>query len=619
MGFIDFAGSTVVHSVGAWVALAAIMILGPRLGRFDENGKPVRMEGYSLVLSTLGCIILWVGWMGFNGGSTTSGTPGFAHIIFNTIISSVFGGVAAMIIGKIDDGFFRPDAAINGVLGGLVAITAGCDAVTGHGAMIIGATAGIVMHFAHIFLVRICKLDDVVGAIPVHGFCGAWGTIMVAFFATDEILGDMSRWDLFLAQGTGVVVTFAWAFGVSYALIYMLNKFIPIRVSEEHERIGLNTSEHGTTLGTGLLQERLHEIVFGDGDLTKRLSTDSGDEAAEIAFLFNKFVERVQLFAKDIKKNAQSLNDSSQNLSHVAISMAGTSEELTAQSQVVTDSAGGVSHKMTSSSQMIGQVSADINEISENSNMISENIRNISDSISDLNSSILQIANNAENASSVSSKAGELTHVASEAIEKLSKATGNIDEFVTTIEDISSQTNLLALNAMIESARAGEAGKSFAVVANEVKALSESTSRATEQISAQVAHIKDSNGQVLNVINDIINVIETVSQSINEIYQQSETQREMAAKITQRIRESNDSVSKSAESIAKISKASEELTKDVGYTAESATHVVDNMKTFSEEASRASQSAAHLKTSADALEDMASALQSAVKQFKTEE
>lgn len=618
MGFIDYAGSTIVHSVGAWVALAAIIILGPRSGRFDKDGKANRMEGHSLVLSTMGCLILWVGWVGFNGGSTTAGTPDFAHIIFNTMIAATFGGVTAFFVGKIMDGHFRPDAAINGILGGLVAITAGCDAVAGHGAAIIGASAGIVMYFAGMFLERILKLDDVVGAIPVHGFCGAWGTLMVAFFATEEKLGGATRSEQFIAQAAGVGAAFAWAFGVAFILIYLLNKVVKIRVSPEAEKMGLNTSEHGTTLGTGLLQERLKEIVFGDGDLTKRVATDTGDESAELGWLFNKFVERVQGFAIDIKKNAGELGVASQHLSGVASGIAENSENMREKSDTVSRSASDMSSKMGASSEVVNQVSADIQEISSSSHSISKSIAHISQAIAELNGSILEVSGSAENANKISTKASELSGTASSAIERLTKATGNIDEFVTTIQEISDKTNLLALNAMIESARAGEAGKSFAVVAQEVKALSDSTAKATQEIYEQVSDIKNSNGQVLDIINDIIGVIDTIGQSINDINLQSTAQREMAQMIASEINQSNENVHLSTASIEKISAASQDISKDVNFVAQSSVEMAQSLGTFTEGTKHASENAETLKKSAVSLDTMAKTLQDSVSRFKTE-
>jgi ammonium transporter, Amt family len=193
LGFIDFAGSTVVHSVGGWIGLAAIVVAGARIGRFDEAGNPLPIHGHSAVLATMGAILLWVGWIGFNGGSTTAGTPAFAHIISNTMLSACFGGAVAMTLGRLHEGLHRPVWPINGVLGGLVGITAGCDVLTTTGAIAVGLTSGIVVVYATRFMENRLKLDDAVGAVAVHGVCGAWGTVLLAVLMPAEALGEVSR------------------------------------------------------------------------------------------------------------------------------------------------------------------------------------------------------------------------------------------------------------------------------------------------------------------------------------------------------------------------------------------------------------------------------------------
>ena len=231
----------------------------------------------------------------------------FAHIVSNTMLSAAFGGMVGTIIGRFHDGLFRPDRSINGVLGGLVGITAGCDVLTTFGAITIGLTSGIVVYYSALIMERKFKLDDAVGAVPVHGFCGAWGTICLAFLIPEANLATETRFEQFSIQVQGVLIAFLWAFTLAYIVFKVLDATIGLRVSAEHEIEGLNTAEHGTTLGTGLLQERLKDIVFGDGDLTKRLDTTTGDESAEVAYLFNEFMNRIQGFVKSIKGNTQKL------------------------------------------------------------------------------------------------------------------------------------------------------------------------------------------------------------------------------------------------------------------------------------------------------------------------
>lgn len=293
-GFIDFAGSTVVHSVGGWIGLAAIIVLGPRLGKFNEDGSANRIQGHSMVLATGGAMILWIGWVGFNGGSTTMGTSAVAKIVANTLIAAVFGGSVCMLLGKYKDGLFLPSRPVNGSLAGLVGVTAGCDAIDPLGAVIIGLICGALVIYSEEFIEKVLKLDDVVGAVSVHGTSGLVGTLLVASLALPEKLLAASRWEQFWIQLYGVTVAFIWAFGLSYLFFKVLNYYHPIRVSRGDEERGLNETEHGATLGTAILQKALKNITKGKGNLSVRLDESSGDESADIARIINPFLERVE-------------------------------------------------------------------------------------------------------------------------------------------------------------------------------------------------------------------------------------------------------------------------------------------------------------------------------------
>jgi|GEM_PF-7873 len=298
-GFIDFAGSTVVHSVGAWVGLAGIIVLGPRLGKFNADGTPNHLNGHSMVLASGGVIILWVGWIGFNGGSTTTGSGDFARIVANTILAAVFGGVISMIIGRLKDGLFLPGRSINGTLAGLVGITAGCDAVDPHSAVLIGLICGVAVIYSEDFIERNLKLDDVVGAVSVHGICGALGTILTGVFVIDEKLAVANRLDQVIVQAEGVAVAFIWTFGIAYFVFKTIDKLGGgIRVTADEEERGLNEAEHGSSLGTSEIQKSLFKIIDGRGDFSKRLNENSGDEAADFARILNPFIAKVETLQK---------------------------------------------------------------------------------------------------------------------------------------------------------------------------------------------------------------------------------------------------------------------------------------------------------------------------------
>ncbi len=247
-GYIDFAGSTVVHATGGWVALAAIIVIGPRRGKFGRTGLPRSIPGHIAVLMSLGAIILWVGWIGFNAGSTLVGSLDFARIISNTMIAGAFSGFSGLVVGWYMDGRAQPDRTINGVLAGLVAITAGCEAVGTQSAIIIGLSAGVLVTKSAHVIERVFKLDDMVGAVSVHGTCGVWGALMVGVFAMDEKLAAESRVDQILVQIEGAVIHFAWAFGVTLLILSAIRMAIPLRVAADVEDRGLDLVEHGAKL-----------------------------------------------------------------------------------------------------------------------------------------------------------------------------------------------------------------------------------------------------------------------------------------------------------------------------------------------------------------------------------
>lgn len=246
MGFKDFAGSTVVHSVGGWAALVGAALLGPRLGKY-QNGRISAIPGHNMGFATLGCLILWIGWMGFNPGSELAATANVPYIAVTTNLAGAAGGMAATATSWIKDG--KPDISmiINGILAGLVGITAGCADVSYLSAIIIGLIAGILVVFAVGFFDKI-KIDDPVGATSVHLVCGIWGTLAVGIFSTNPEHNIVT-------QLIGVVAVAAFTIVFS-AIVWSILKFtISIRVDEEDERRGLDISEHGMEAYSGFVKE----------------------------------------------------------------------------------------------------------------------------------------------------------------------------------------------------------------------------------------------------------------------------------------------------------------------------------------------------------------------------
>ena len=250
MGFHDFAGSTAVHMVGGVAALVGAKILGPRIGKYNADGSVNAIPGHSLTLGALGVFILWFGWFGFNGGSTVCATgddalASMGSIFVTTNMAAASAATATMFLTWLRYG--KPDVSmtLNGALAGLVAITAGCDAVSVPGSFVIGIIAGIVIVFAVEFFDQVLKIDDPVGAISVHGVCGALGTLLVGIFAVDGGLFYGGGTDMLLTQATGVFAVAAYIGIVMTVVFQIIDKTVGLRVSSREEIAGLDMEEHG--------------------------------------------------------------------------------------------------------------------------------------------------------------------------------------------------------------------------------------------------------------------------------------------------------------------------------------------------------------------------------------
>jgi Amt family ammonium transporter len=236
--FYDFAGSTLVHSVGGWAALIAVWLLGSRIGKF-KDGKPQAIPGHNIPLATAGVLILWLGWFGFNGGSVLSADPsGTSLTLVTTCLAAAAGGVLAFLVSTLLYKNFDLTMFLNGILGGLVGITAGADQMSPTDVIVIGAIAGAIVVFA-VALIDKLRLDDPVGAIAVHLVCGIWGTLAVGIF------GNLAGWDQLLSQLVGVGSYAVVCVISSFLIIFILKMTVGIRVSEKEEVEGLDKYEHG--------------------------------------------------------------------------------------------------------------------------------------------------------------------------------------------------------------------------------------------------------------------------------------------------------------------------------------------------------------------------------------
>lgn len=299
LGFIDFAGSSVVHAVGGWIALAAAISIGPRLGRFST--RSAKIHGHNLPMATLGAMVLWFGWFGFNGGSTLTLTTSIPLILVNTNLAAAAAGISALVVSAYLERRPSVPQLINGCIAGLVAITASCHLVSPTSSLIIGILAGPLSVFGSHLLER-WRIDDAVGAVPVHAFAGTWGILAVAIFGDTAQFGSgLNRWEQLLVQSLGALVCFAWAFGCGLLILAVMRCFTRLRVSHREEYQGLNISEHGesTELIDLLGQMKQHRQA---GSSREPVHVEPHTEVGQIAAEYNRVLSRVsdEISAREI-------------------------------------------------------------------------------------------------------------------------------------------------------------------------------------------------------------------------------------------------------------------------------------------------------------------------------
>ena len=246
-GFNDFAGSAAVHAMGGFAALAAAMVLGPRIGKYNSDGSSNAIPGHNIPLAAVGAFILWFGWFGFNPGSTLAAVGNWemiGSVATNTFLASAAGGIATMAYTQMRYGTIDITMVINGVLAGLVGITAGCNVVSPNSAILIGLVAGVLVDIA-VVLVDKMGIDDPVGAIAVHGINGAWGTLAVGLFAMETGLLTGGGAGQLITQAIGLFAIIAMSFILTFVLMTLLKMTIGIRVSPEDETAGLDAAEYG--------------------------------------------------------------------------------------------------------------------------------------------------------------------------------------------------------------------------------------------------------------------------------------------------------------------------------------------------------------------------------------
>ena len=508
-GFVDAAGSTVVHVVGGFAALAAIIVLGARKGRFDpQTGVAHHIQGHSPVLSAAGALILFTGWLGFNSGGLAPGSAEFAYALLNTALSACAGVFAATLLSYLRHGVLRTEYSVNGLLAGLVAITASAPFASPVMASLLGLIAAASAMIGAEFVERKLRLDDAVHAFAVHGWAGVVGTIAV------PIVSRAGQFDMPIFQHLGIQLMgtiYAAAFSFLTILLsaILIKKTGFLRVTEEEEEMGLNIVEHGVSLGTGSLEKVLRKLNDGVSDLSTRVEIDPFDEAAELASGFNAFLEKIEHAEKAARAHLLAEQAENQRIEHDILARVADDERIRAEAvnsilerfQAAFEKQ--VNELQSQSIQLAAQAKqlsaqadeseGQAKEASVTSGEAARIAQRVAQATDDLSATLQLMADDMGSANNSVMTAVDASAKGREAISSLEQGAQEIGKLVASINLIMRRTNMLALNAAIEAANAGEQGKSFAVVAGEIGTLATQT--------------RGVSGEIQDIINNISGLI----------------------------------------------------------------------------------------------------------------
>lgn len=487
-GFIDFAGSTVVHATGGWIALAAIIMLGARRDKFDEQGRPRKITGHNLPAAALGTFILMFGWLGFNGGSTLAYTDQIPLILVNTTVSAAGGALAAMTFSWIRYKAPAVEDGINGILGGLVGITAGCHMVSPEIALLIGAVAGIISAVFVSVLESFFRLDDVVGAFTVHSLCGVWGTLALALLGDStqfaEVNGvQLGRMEQLWVQFQGVATNTVWAFGLALLFFWIIKWITPLRVSAEEEENGLNYSEHNAKTNWLDLIRSMDSMARGEGDLTRSLEVEPATPEGAIAEVFNRIQRQVGSIIRQINASADGMESASGQMNSVAVEINSTIEEQSAQLEEIN----GLMELISNAVQGV----ADFTEKQKGlSAQIEALVKQTGDQAGQLHSRIDQASERASAGRKMAGEGQNALMELSRGMQGIEQGAGQVLSIVQTLQRISEKLSFLSINASIEAARSGKEGEGFAVVAEEINGLAEFTAARTKEAQSHISEMQ---------------------------------------------------------------------------------------------------------------------------------
>lgn len=598
MGFADFAGSTVVHSLGGWISLSGVILLGARKDKFSENGTPRKIQGHNLTFSVLGVFILWFGWFGFNGGSTLAFTDTVPVIIVNTMLSASAGGLLAIFIAWTIHGISSVEDCMNGVLGGLVAVTAGCNTITPVQSAVLGAAAGISVVYAAWILENWFHLDDVVSAFPVHGVCGMLGTLAVPVFSKDPAIQ-------FIPQLVGTAVCALWAFGLGFIIFWLLKNTIGIRVGEEMEDKGLNISEHGSGSSWIDLIHSLKDLAKGEGDLTKQIYVDQGTEAGAVAFLMNKYLLSLGEMIYTIKEKSVTLDSSALEISSSWEVMNQGIQKETASLEEIS----AIFDTFKESFHQISDSAAEQQEIENQAHSL------LSDLVSGFKNIDNYLGNNLKKSQTSLRKieAGkqELEHLVS-GMQNIGVSAKNVEHLVKIMNDISKRLGMLSINASIEAARSGDAGRGFGVVAAEISSLSVSTSENTKKAAQILGEIQDAVKSGRRNVNETVLSFSDISERFQEIAKMQTEIREQSLDYSARLSRL-DALNTS------VSEKSRFIYKDIMERNDEISHLYQSLNNVSRTFHDISGRSEELTATGEFLKQLAAVLNSLVGKFKVQE
>lgn len=480
LGFVDFAGSTVVHSLGGWVGLAGAAMLGARWGRFGPDGEVQAIPPHNLLLTALGVFILWLGWFGFNGGSTLAADETVAGILVNTFLAAAAGGTAGLVLIPSDAGTGAIAGVLNGILGGLVAVTAGADTLSPLSSVAVGFLGGVVVLAGEWFLLHILRIDDPVGAVPVHAFAGAWGTLAVALFAPIQELPAATRITQIGVQGLGILAVATWGLAAGILVFGLLRSAGQLRVSPEDEDRGLNEAEHGArTVWLDTLQTM--RTITDEHDLSRRAPEEPHTEAGDVARGINELLDSLAHTFSQWQSDTERVASAGEQLSGSAEAIAGHAQD---------------------SAHRLNRVGHSVAEANTTAQDVAEQIRAVS--------------RNASEANDRTQDGREAVSRAVADIRALQSAGERVEGANRTIEEIANKTDLLALNASIEAANAGEAGQGFGVVAEEVRNLASQTAKATDEVGNLLEELQHRADQSAQAVESLENTMDGMARSVEQ-------------------------------------------------------------------------------------------------------